>query len=257
MTTIELVSDRRATDRFFVWLATAMAAFALLAFAPTYWLQLPTGDFHGPPLLHLHGLLFSAWPLLVVSQAWLAAEFEPKAHRAFGLAGVALASLMVAVGLATAVAHVHLADAMGWGLSAREFLIVQVSGLLLFAGLVAAAIALARRGEWHHRLMLAATASLLQAPLGRIPFLIQHGMAPGQTPSDFPAPPLGLVTLPSLAVNLFLAVGVVYDIRTRGRPHPAWIVGLAAITAVSLLRWPLSSTSGWLAVAGWLAGAAG
>jgi len=70
MATLELVSDRPARDRFFVFLAAAMAAFAFLGFAPTYWLQLPTGSFAGPPLLHLHGLLFSSWTLLVVGQAW-------------------------------------------------------------------------------------------------------------------------------------------------------------------------------------------
>jgi hypothetical protein len=131
-------------------------------------------------------------------------------------------------------------------------MIVQVSGLGLFAALVAGAIATARRRDWHQRLMLAATASLLQAPLGRIPFLIQHGIAPGQSPADFAPPPLSLVTLPSLAVNLFLVAGLVRDVKTRGRPHPAWIVGLAAITSVTLLRWPLASSSGWLTVADWL-----
>jgi len=159
---------------------------------------------------------------------------------------------MVAVGLATAIARLHEAEAAGWGASARPFMFVQVSGLALFAGLVGAAIALARRGEWHQRLMLAATASLMQAPMGRIPFLILHGVAPGQSPADFAPPAVGLIVFPELAVNLFLLAGIIRDVRTRGRPHPAWIVGVVSIAVVTLLRWPLSGTDAWLATADWL-----
>jgi hypothetical protein len=42
---------------------------------------------------------------------------------------------------------------------------------------------------------------------------------------------------------------MVYDWRRRGKPHPAWIVGLVAITAVVVLRGPLSTAPGWLAFA--------
>jgi hypothetical protein len=257
MTTLELIDGRLGESRFYVWLSGAMALFAFVAFAPTYWLQLPTGAFTGPAILHLHGVLFSAWTLLVTGQAWLAWTGDRRTHRALGLAGVALASLMMAVGLATAVARLHEAEAAGWGEAARGFMVVQVSGLVLFGGLVAAAIAMARRRDWHFRLILAATASLMQAPMGRIPFLIQHGIAPGQSPSDFAPPPVSLIVFPELAVNLFLVAGLIHDLKTRGRPHPAWIVGLASIAIVTLLRWPLSTSPGWLATADWLGRIAG
>ena len=47
---------------------------AFVGFAPTYWLQLTPGTFVGSPLLHLHGLLFSAWPLYLLLQTALAAR---------------------------------------------------------------------------------------------------------------------------------------------------------------------------------------
>ena len=61
-----LVVERRARDSqrwFAVWMAGAFVLIAFGGFAPTYWLQLPAGTFVGSPLLHLHGLLFSAWTL--------------------------------------------------------------------------------------------------------------------------------------------------------------------------------------------------
>ncbi len=156
---------------------------------------------------------------------------------------------MVLVGLAMAIARVHAADAAGYGAASRAFMIVQVSGVALFAGLVAAAVALARRPGWHPRLMVAATASLLQAATGRIPFLIVHGMGPGVDPGHFAPPPLGLIVAPEMSVNLFLVAGLIHDIRTRGRPHPAWPVGLAAIAVVTLARAPLAHTQAWMAIA--------
>ena len=236
-------------ERIFVWLAAAMAATAFAAFAPTYWLQLPAGGFAGSGLVHLHALLFSAWTLLLMWQAWLAAQGRLRRHRAHGLAGVSLASVMVLVGLAMAIDRVHRADAAGYGEASRAFMIVQVSGVALFGGLVTAAIALARRPGWHSRLMVAATASLLQAAMGRIPFVVLHGMGPGLSPGRFAPPPVGLIVGPEMSVNLFLVAGLIHDVRTRGRPHPAWPVGLASIAVVTLLRAPLAHTRAWLAVA--------
>jgi hypothetical protein len=62
---------------------------------------------------------------------------------------------------------------------------------------------------------------------------------------------IGLV--PSLLTELLIVAGVVYDWRTRGRPHSVWLIGAAVTTAVILLRGPLSGTQGWLSFADALA----
>src|SRR4051794_35676826 len=59
---------RASTGYFYVWMAAACVAVAFGGFAPTYWLQVPAGTFVGAPILHLHGLVFSAWTLLLLSQ---------------------------------------------------------------------------------------------------------------------------------------------------------------------------------------------
>ena len=54
---------------------------------------------------------------------------------------------------------------------------------------------------------------------------------------------------PVVVVCAVLVAGVVYDWRTRGRPHPAYLIGIAALLAVGLVRIPLSATPQWLAFA--------
>ena len=68
MVAMSFESARRKAGDFYVLMAGVCTLVAFGGFLPTYWLQLPAGTFVGPPLLHVHGLLFSAWPLLLLSQ---------------------------------------------------------------------------------------------------------------------------------------------------------------------------------------------
>ena len=129
--------------------------------------------------------------------------------------------------------------------------------ITLFAGFFISAIANIKRPEAHKRLILLATVSLLQAAMGRVFFLLVTGGGPGLRPGLGPPPPLSIGLVPSLIVELIIVAGIVYDWRTRGRPHPVWLIGAAVITAVILLRGPLSGTPAWLALADALAHFAG
>ena len=246
-TTMSAVRERGRY--FYVWMAGVCALIAFGGFAPTYWLQLAPGTFVGPALLHIHSALFSAWMLLLLSQTWLASQGRLDHHRAWGLVGVALASAMVVVGLATAIYSMNIELAAGKE-AARGFLVVPVVAIGLFAGFFVAAILNIRRPDVHKRLILLATISLLQAAMGRVAFLIVSGGAgPGARPGLAPLPPLALTVGPSLALELLIVAGAVYDWRTRGRPHPVWIVGAVVMTAAVLLRAPLAATPGWIAFA--------
>ena len=121
-------------------------------------------------MLHLHGLLFSLWTLFFLSQALLVANGRLKSHRKWGLLGISLATAMLFTGLAVAIQGLDERLEAGYGDAARAFTIVPVSAILLFAGLVTAAIANLRRPEWHKRLMLIATTALLQAALPAFSF---------------------------------------------------------------------------------------
>ncbi len=242
-----------ATRWFFVWMASAFVLVAFAGFAPTYWLQLPAGTFVGSPLLHLHGLLFSAWTLFFLVQTTFAARGRLDRHRAWGLLGISLATAMVLVGFATADQGLRNRLAAGFGDRARAFHIASTSMIAVFGVLVFAAIATVRRPEVHKRLMLLATIAVLPPPVARLFLAVSVGIGPGLRPGLSPPRTVESVLAPSLVADAFILVAVLYDWRHRGRPHPAYLIGGASIVMVQLLRIPISTTQWWYGVADFLA----
>ena len=115
MVAVALSPVRQKAGYFYVWMAAVCALIAFGAFAPTYWLQLPAGTFVGSPLLHLHGAVFFAWVLFLLSQTALAANGHLDHHRAWGLVGISLATAVVFMGLAAALNTLSTALAAGYG----------------------------------------------------------------------------------------------------------------------------------------------
>jgi uncharacterized membrane protein YozB (DUF420 family) len=246
-----------ARSRFFLWLATACAAIAILGFMPTYWLQVPAGTFVGTPLLHIHGVLNTVWVLFLMSQAWLISQGKIRNHRDWGLAGVALATAVVIVGYATAIVSLQERLAHGEGNAARSFLSTAFFAMTLFAIFTAAAIACTRQPDWHKRLMIAGTISLIDAAAGRVGFFFVVGHGPGIRPGLMPLPPEAMPTIVGLLLQLIVVAGMIHDRRTRGSIHPAWILALAVAVPTLLLKIPLSHSAGWLAFADWTTHIAG
>jgi hypothetical protein len=249
-----VVSRPRAAARwFFVWMAAACALIAFVGFAPTYWLQLPAGTFVGSPLLHLHGLLFSAWTIFFLLQTVLAARGRIAHHRAWGLLGISLATAMVFVGLAVANHALATRLAAGGGDQARAFHIVTISMMVLFVIYFAGAIAYVAQPEIHKRLMVLATIAVLPPAVARLFFAVNVGIAAGLRPGVGPARTVESVMVSALVTDGLILAGIISDVRGRGRPHPVYVIGGVLILAVQFLRMPLSTTPGWYAVADFLA----
>jgi uncharacterized membrane protein YhaH (DUF805 family) len=244
---------REMTRRFYVGMAGTCALIAFGGFAPTYWLQLAPATFVGSPLLHLHGLLFSAWPVLLVVQTMFAASGRIDRHRSWGLLGISLATAMVCVGFAVANEVLAARLAAGYGDRARAFHIASVSLITLFALFVLAAIVFVKRPEIHKRLILLATFSMIPPAIARVFFAFAVGMGPGLRPGLGPPRTVESVIAPALIADALILVGIVYDMRTRGRPHPVYLIGGAVMLAVQILRVPLSTTAWWYSAADLLA----
>ncbi|MEP6691950.1 MAG: hypothetical protein ABJD07_12400 [Gemmatimonadaceae bacterium] len=231
-------------DRFYLGMAAACVAVAVIGFMPTYWIPLMRGSLRVAPIVHLHAFFFFGWTLYLLTQARLVAAGRVMRHRELGVAGVALATGMCFVGVAAAMSSLKHLDAAGFGDAARAFSVVSLTGILLFAVLVATALVNVRKAEVHKRLMLVATISLLQAGVGRLflTFLAPAGASGGAPP------PVFVTVLPGLVTDLLIVAGMVHDRRTRGRVHPAYWYAGAAVLAVQLLRVPLSTTPAWTRV---------
>jgi hypothetical protein len=195
-------------------------------------------------MLHLHGLLFTLWTLFFLSQALLVANGGLRHHKAWGLAGISLATAMVFVGLTVAIAGLERRLSLGYGDAARAFSIVPVSAVLLFGGLVAAAMANLHRPEWHKRFMLVATAALLQPAIARY-FFLAAGRVDAAVRQAGPPPAVEFTMMPAFAADIFIVAAILYDWKTRGRPHPAYLWGLGSVLLVQLSRPILSRTQAW------------
>jgi hypothetical protein len=229
---------------FYFYMALSCVAVAFLGFAPTYWLPLASGSFSSTPVVHFHGLLFFTWTLYFAFQTWLAASGRTARHRAMGMIGVSLATAMTIFGFLVAVNAMKRSAAIGQLDAGIAFAIVPLSGILFFAVVFALAVANTGRPETHKRLMLLAGISILDAAVARwfLTFL-----AP---PGPLGPPPVPVTIAPALAAYLLLVVAIVADWRTRGRPHPVYIYGGAALVAIKLLNWPISMTPAWHSLAG-------
>jgi hypothetical protein len=237
---------RSDTRRFYLWTAGIFVLIAFGGFTPTYWARLASGTFHAPPILHVHGFLLFSWTLFYFLQTALVASGRTPSHRAWGLFGIALFSVMICSIIATRVTLLKLEDAHGVGEAGRRFSAVALTALPLMIGFFAAAIANVRRPEIHKRLMYVLMASMMTPAIARVflTLLAPPGVAEGGPPPPFVAVP------PALVAFLMIIVAIVYDWRTRGRPHKVYIYGGALVLLQTLLVVPISGTQAWMSFAG-------
>jgi hypothetical protein len=232
-----------ARSRFYVRVGIFCAAVGIIGFLPSYWIPMARGSLSVQPLAHLHALLFYGWLLFFVRQAWLVGSGDVAQHRTWGVFGVALATAMCFVGVGVAIGSIKHFEAMGMGPAARSFSVVPISGILVFAGLVVAALLNTRNPESHKRFMLAATATLLQPAFARWFLLLL-------APSGPPAPPPIFVSIgPGILSDLVVVAAMLHDRNASGHVHRTYWIALTAMVSAQLIRIPLGMTGSWDTVA--------
>lgn len=240
---LQAASDA-GTDRFYANMALLCVAVAFVGFAPTYFVPMAKGTFQTHPIVHIHGWVFFAWTLFFAYQARLAAVGNLARHRRVGLIGVALASVMTLLGFLIAIDRMHFAASLGAEEAAKAFALVPISSIVFFAALIIWAIMRASQPDWHKRLMLVATISILDAAIARW-FLVL--LAP---PGPAGPPPVGVDVGPALVTCLLIAACIVRDLRKERRAHPAYLWSGSILLAIKLGQVPLSATAAWRSIAG-------
>lgn len=244
---------------FYVWMSLACVAVAFGGFAAEYWAPMVTGRLPVPAIFHIHGLIFSTWTLFLLSQSMLIANGNVRLHRSMGLIGISLATAMVFAGVLIAIASIKNSIALGFGEQAKTFAVVPLLGIVVFGGMVAVAIGNVRRPEVHKRLMLVATIGILEAAVARV---FKLAFAPPEILNlplmQQPPPALDATGyLPSGATDLLLVAAIIYDWRTRGRPHPAYLIGGAVLVGLQVGAHFIGPTAAWHAIATWVVSLAG
>ena len=231
------ILGKRRERLFYTGMAIAVVITVFAGFARTYYLRPYFGTPTLTPLLHLHGVVFTSWLVLFLAQTVLVAADRVGIHRRLGVAGAVIATLMILIGVSTAIIRSKVVEVPPGSPSPLAFLVIPLGDMLLFGSLVGAGFYFRRRGDIHKRLMLLATISILPAATARLPFAFIQQVGP-----------LAFFGL----ADLFIVACVLYDLVARGRLHRATLWGGLAIILSQPLRLMIGNTQAWLTFAAWL-----
>jgi hypothetical protein len=246
MVAVTAGAARIARPTFYLWMSAAFILIAFGGFIPTYWAKLATNSFPAAPIVHIHGTLFFGWTLFYLFQTSQVAAGRTPDHRTWGVAGVSLATAMCISIVLMTIHSMKMADAAGQGDAARRFAVVSLTGVIMVAGLFAAAIANVKRPEVLKRLMILMMLPLMHAATARVflTLFAPPGAATAGPPPVFVAIPPGLFVIVVLG-----GAALIHDWRTRGRPHPVYLVGLPLLIVQVLCMIPIAATPQWMAIA--------
>lgn len=227
---------------FYAGMGLVVVLITFLGFAPTYYLegQLPRPTRAPDPStgLAVHAALFTGWIAFQLSQPWLIATRRVGLHRRLGWLGAGLGLGVWVTG------NLVSAQAMNGGY--REmgdpyaFYAVTFFSIQAFAVIVALGILWRRHGEAHKRLMLLSNAAILEAAIGRLPFLhIDAATAPFYF---------------YLGADFIILAGAAFDLATRGRIHRVWWLGGGLLALSQVARVGIMHTEPWLQFARGVAG---
>ena len=162
---------------FFSLVAALMLAAVILGFGPSYYFA---GVFKAPlpsAIIHVHGVVFTCWMLLLITQTSLASVGRVDLHKRLGVAGFVLAPLMLIVGVWAATDSLARVPRIP-GRDPLAFYAIPLISVITFATLISFALRQRRNPQAHKRIILVANVALMTAAIARFPFAFVHRRAP-------------------------------------------------------------------------------
>jgi hypothetical protein len=207
-------------SRFYPWIAIALSLVIIAGFSRTYYLRV-LWDL--PPmtvLVHLHGIVFTAWLGLFIAQTQLIAAHRVDLHMKLGIAGVALAVIITVIGVWTVVVAAGIPRVRPTGLTSAQHTLVGFTSIGMFVAFIALGVATRRRSAVHKRYMVLAMIAILSPATARLMTALELFQY-----RDFFVP---------AAAAAFVIVCLVHDWRRYRVVHPVYVIGGAVIVA----SWP-------------------
>ncbi len=218
----------------------------IVGFARTFFLR---AFFDVPEIrgqLYLHGIVLTAWFLLLFTQTCLVATKRLKVHQQLGMAGVALAGCVVFVSV--------------WTLVARDAPVIDefpnralpnLASLIAFSLCVGSAIRLRKKPEAHKRLMLIGSIIITAPALDRVARLKPVNEFFGAFLPEALPPEVAFALLATVGM---LLVVLIHDLLTRKRPHVATIYGVLCVFMVGpAISAAITLSGAWSAFVRWVA----
>lgn len=188
-------------------------------------------------LVHAHGLVMTLWVVYFTAQVALVRSKNIKLHMKMGMAGVALAVLVVVVGFTTAYDAQLVRASAPPGVNPHGFFIYPVADMALFIILFAGAIYYRKRPAEHKSLMLLTAINFLPAALFRV----------SPVPDQFTI--LWAFSVPSLLAVICL---VWFTMKHR-QLNKIFAAGVLLLIIALPLRMVISGSNIWLQFVAWIA----
>jgi len=193
-----------------------------------------------PLIVHVHAALFVGWLVLLTTQVALIRNRRADIHRRLGVTAAWMIPVMVVVALATAWTVHRQIELLHPGNGHPQFISINITDMLGFSTLAFAGIALRRDSSAHKRLMLLSTLYLSTAGFARL-WLLTIGTADTHT---F----WGFFIAYNIGGDILVALLGAYDLATRRRLHPAFVLGAGWILANELAAAWLYFNPVWKAI---------
>lgn len=174
-----------------------------------------------PLIVHVHALAYGGWLVLIAAQVWLVRTRNVALHRRLGMAVLLLWPLMVIMGPAVVISlnAANPAIRPEW----LSFMSTQFTNVLGSTVLIAAGFLHRGDAATHKRLMLMGTIAITEPGFSRVladPISTMLGDGYWQY----------YVATYTGTLILMLAMGG-YDLITRRRVHPAWVIAFLCVLA--------------------------
>lgn len=230
---------------FYFWMTVALALMIFGGFGLSYFQPMASGNLRPmSPVVHLHGLFYFAWMLLLMLQSGLVNSGNVALHRRLGTLGISLATGLIIFASVISVVNIAAALELGPDPFLFQLMYLNLVAIVSFTILFTMAINNTRRPDYHRRYILIATIAFIGAGINRFyvfafevnfaPFWFLYGVS-----------------------DLFIAAILLHDWKTLGRLHPASLTAGAIVLGIQLLQWPLAGTAGFESLTYWLSGLAG
>ena len=182
---------------FFFWMTLAMSFFVFGGFGMTYLFPLTNGSFPpAPPIVHLHGMLFFSWMILLVVQAGLVGAGNVRLHRSLGTFGIAHAAVVICTGILLQL--IASRPSLDRGIApGTDGIFLGLCAFIGFSLMFTLAIRNTRRPEIHKRMILLAMLPVLPPGVNRF-WYVSLGL------DDFFPTPFLYGTLWSMAIAILI-----------------------------------------------------
>ena len=191
-----------------------------------------------PLIVHIHAAAFVGWLVLFTVQILLIRNRSYDIHKLLGIGLAVLAVSMCILGpMAEIMVQTHI---YGTPDSDPAFLAISFTEMTAFAGLVGTALLFRGTSSAHKRLILLATLYITSAGFARFEGGLLHPLVGGGM--------WGFWVSLYFGSNLVILLLGVYDLITRRRLHPAYLLGLVWVLANEGLSTWLYFQPDWLTV---------